>query len=79
MSKQPKIDPRDIVGRFEFLVDAEKSLKRPTGDTRIIKTEHGLLFPEDILLHNDRDEWLYAFGHCHTWRSRDGEAWQLVK
>jgi hypothetical protein len=68
-----------IIGRFEFLVEAEKSLKRPEGDTRVIKTEHGLLFPEDIQLYNHKDEWLYAFGLTHVWRSADAEEWELVK
>lgn len=80
MSEQLKIDPKDIIGRFKFLADVNKSIKRTEGDTRIIKTEHGWLFPEDIQLCSDeKDEWLYAFGSNHIWRTRDVETWQLVK
>lgn len=77
--KHLKIHDLDVIGKFEFLVDAEKSLKRPKGDTRVIRTAHGLLFPEDIQLYNDRDKWLYAFGATHTWRSFDAEHWELVR
>lgn len=73
-----KIDEKDIIGKFKFLIDADKSLKRPKGDTRVIKTKHGLLFPEDVQLYNHKDEWLYAFGPTHTWRSADTEDWELV-
>lgn len=79
--KTMELDPNDLLGKFKFLVDMNKSVKRPKGDTRVIKTEHGWLFPEDIQLHNHKDEWLYAFGSIHIWRTRDLDVndWELVR
>jgi hypothetical protein len=72
--------PLNVLGKLDYLVDLNKSIKRPEGDTSVIGTEHGWMFPEDVQLYNHNDEWLYAFGANHVWRSADPDlGWELVK
>lgn len=68
------IDSDDIEERIEFL-DAP--------DATIMRLKQGLVFPEDVIFHNQNDEWLYAYGQQtgHIWRTADNELnhWELVK
>lgn len=73
-----KIFPHDFVSKLKVIIDVDKSVPIPKTPTEVIETENGWIFPEGIVLYNDNEKYLYAFGFHHTWRS-SGEGWELLK
>lgn len=73
------IDKSSLDGSFAPNVDLKESIRPTPAATDVIRTENGWLFPEDVHIHNDKDQWLYAFGKQHVWRTADVEKWELVR
>lgn len=75
------LKPEDLKGKYDVRVKLDESMKKPVTSTKVIKTDNGWVFPEDVTLYSHNDEWLYAFGPIHVWRTEDPltKEWELVK
>lgn len=74
-----KINRADVSGLFKLKVNLEESAKIPDVPTDVELIGDSWHFPESVTIYNDKDDYLYAFGSIHTWRTSNLEEWELVK
>lgn len=82
MSKVVSFDATNFASDgYKFTVEVNKSLPIPETPTEVVKLPRGWLFPENVHIVADKDDYMYAFGTItsHAWRTKDGEFWELIK